>query len=104
MASVAQLVELRIVAPAVASSHLVVRPRFGLEQALVAQLDRAVDFESKGRRFESFQAYQNFDRRARVAELADAPDLGSGILRCRGSSPLSRTNCVCPVESPNKIS
>ncbi len=25
---------------------------------------------------------------AAVAELADAPDLGSGIVRCGGSSPL----------------
>ena len=29
--------------------------------------------------------------RARVAELADAPDLGSGVLGRGGSSPLSRT-------------
>ena len=28
---------------------------------------------------------------ARVAELADAPDLGSGAFGLRGSSPLSRT-------------
>jgi hypothetical protein len=28
---------------------------------------------------------------ARVAELADAPDLGSGSERIRGSSPLART-------------
>jgi hypothetical protein len=26
-----------------------------------------------------------------VAELVDAPDLGSGIARCGGSSPLART-------------
>ncbi len=31
-----------------------------LENALVAQLDRAVDFESKGRRFESYQARHFF--------------------------------------------
>jgi hypothetical protein len=30
--------------------------------------------------------------RARVAELADAPDLGSGSERIRGSSPLARTS------------
>ena len=29
--------------------------------------------------------------RARVAELADAPDLGSGVFGHRGSNPLSRT-------------
>ena len=34
----------------------------------------------------------NFGAIARVAELADAPDLGSGIARCAGSSPVSRTN------------
>ena len=30
-------------------------------------------------------------RNAGVAELVDAPDLGSGIARCGGSSPLART-------------
>ena len=30
-------------------------------------------------------------RPARVAELADAPDLGSGEVTLRGSSPLPRT-------------
>lgn len=29
--------------------------------------------------------------RAGVAELVDAPDLGSGIERCEGSSPFTRT-------------
>ncbi len=28
---------------------------------------------------------------AGMAELADAPDLGSGIFRCAGSSPVTRT-------------
>ena len=36
--------------------------------------------------------YYNFSRYAGVAELADAPDLGSGALRRGGSSPFSRTN------------
>ena len=27
-----------------------------------------------------------------MAELADAPDLGSGTARCAGSSPVTRTN------------
>ena len=31
---------------------------------------------------------------ARVAELADAPDLGSGTVRCGGSSPSVRTTLV----------
>ena len=34
-----------------------------------------------------------------MAELADAPDLGSGTVRCAGSSPVTRTNsnqiCRC---------
>ena len=30
-------------------------------------------------------------RYAGVAELADAPDLGSGIFRCAGSIPVTRT-------------
>ena len=88
MADVAQLVERWIVAPVVASSILVIRPTL----ALVAQLDRAVDFESKGRRFESYQArhFSSIARHARVAELADAPDLGSGILTMwEFKSPLS---------------
>src|SRR5689334_20198042 len=39
---------------------------------------------------------------ARVAELADAPDLGSGVHGRRGSSPLSRTNIgqSCSPASP----
>ena len=32
-----------------------------------------------------------------VAELADAPDLGSGALRRGGSSPFSRTNFIAPL-------
>ena len=80
-------------APVVASSSLVIRPRIHIKRlALVAQLDRAVDFESKGRRFESYQArhFSSIARHARVAELADAPDLGSGILTMwEFKSPLS---------------
>ena len=33
-----------------------------------------------------------------MAELADAPDLGSGALRRGGSSPFSRTNFIAPFE------
>ena len=29
-----------------------------------------------------------------MAELADAPDLGSGIARCAGSSPVTRTMLI----------
>ena len=42
--------------------------------------------------------YYNFSRYAGVAELADAPDLGSGALRRGGSSPFSRTNFIAPFE------
>ncbi len=43
------------------------------------------------------QVLQLFDfRRARVAELADAPDLGSGGLNRGGSSPPFRTNQFIP--------
>ena len=33
-----------------------------------------------------------------MAELADAPDLGSGALRRGGSSPFSRNNFIAPLE------
>ena len=33
-----------------------------------------------------------------MAELADAPDLGSGALRRGGSSPFSRTHFIAPFE------
>ena len=42
--------------------------------------------------------YYSFSRYAGVAELADAPDLGSGALRRGGSSPFSRTNFIAPLE------
>ena len=35
---------------------------------------------------------------ADVAELADAPDLGSGIFRCAGSIPVIRTKNPCSLE------
>lgn len=124
------MVEHQIVDLAVAGSSPVFHPN-RVVSALVAQLDRAPDFESVGRRFESFRAQrfgflkfychgplaqlveqQTLNLRvkgsiplrlntwrtslrgktctARVVKLADTPDLGSGTLRCRGSSPLSR--------------
>ena len=54
MVGVAQLVEHRVVAPAVVGSNPITHPIF----APVAQLDRAPDFESVGRRFESCRARQ----------------------------------------------
>ena len=35
---------------------------------------------------------------APVAKLVDAPDLGSGGLRCVGSSPIGRTKCRPPID------
>ena len=52
MVGVAQLVELQIVVLAVAGSNPVIHPL----TAFVAQLDRAPDFESVGRRFDSCRA------------------------------------------------
>jgi hypothetical protein len=63
---VAQMVEHRVVAPVVEGSIPFTHPIFlasifisSLRKfAPVAQLDRAPDFESVGRRFESCRAYQ----------------------------------------------
>lgn len=48
------MVERQIVVLIVAGSNPVFHPR--LTNALVAQLDRVTDFESAGRRFESYRA------------------------------------------------
>ena len=59
MEDVAQLVERRFVVPNVAGSSPVILPSFNPKRwgyAPVAQLDRASDFESAGRRFESCRA------------------------------------------------
>ena len=59
MEDVAQSVERRFVVPNVAGSSPVILPIFFppvWDFALVAQLDRASDFESAGRRFESCRA------------------------------------------------
>ena len=53
MVGIAQLVERGIVVPEATGSSPVTHPFF----ALVAQLDRASDFESEGRRFESYRVY-----------------------------------------------
>jgi hypothetical protein len=58
MVRIAQLVEHRIVDPGVAGSIPVSHPI--LKFAPVAQLDRASDFESVRRGFESLQAYQKY--------------------------------------------
>ena len=59
MVDIVQLVEHQIVVLDVAGSSPVIHPS-GLikagERAPVAQLDRAPDFESVGRRFESYRA------------------------------------------------
>ena len=46
---------------------------------------------------EFYTWYYYFSWDAGVAELADAPDLGSGALRRGGSSPFSRTNFIAPL-------
>ena len=56
MVRVAQLAEHQVVALVVVGSSPITHPI--LPQAPVAQLDRAPDFESVGRRFESCRAYQ----------------------------------------------
>ena len=58
MVGVAQLVEHRVVASVVVGSNPITHPTFS---APVAQLDRAPDFESVGRRFESCRAYQKIE-------------------------------------------
>ena len=67
---------------------------FGFVYAPVAQLDRAPDFESVGRRFESYRAYMKHGLPARMAELADALDLGSSAARCGGSTPPPRMKLI----------
>ena len=53
MVGIAQLVEHGIVVPEAMGSSPITHPSF----APVAQLDRASDFESEGRRFESYRVY-----------------------------------------------
>ena len=60
MVGVAQPVEHQVVALDAAGSSPVTHPIFLPKNAPVAQLDRAPDFESVGRRFESCRAYQLF--------------------------------------------
>ena len=58
MVGVAQLVEHWVVAPVAEGSSPFTHPIPLFISAPVAQLDRAPDFESVGRRFESCRAYQ----------------------------------------------
>ncbi len=55
----------------------------------VAQLVRALACGAGGRGFKTHHPPQVIF--ARMAELVDAPDLGSGTARCVGSSPIPRT-------------
>ncbi len=61
MVGVAQLAEHQVVALGVVGSSPITHPIFSFfqSQAPVAQLDRASDFESAGRGFESLRARQN---------------------------------------------
>src|SRR5262249_37696006 len=72
LATIAQLVEHRTVAPRVSGSSPLGRPRF---HAPVAQLDRASDFESEGRGFNSL--------RARCSNSATRLKTLSSTARCR---------------------
>ena len=82
MEDVAQSVEHRFVVPNVAGSSPVILPNSqsihdGLS-APVAQLDRASDFESAGRRFESCRVYR--------LHYEQSPCLDSIAQRCRPDS------------------
>ena len=76
MVDVAQLVELRIVTPAVEGSIPFVHP--------ISPFSRLQD------RFSGLRG----NLVARVAKLVDAPDLGSGSERSEGASPFSRTIAI----------
>ena len=56
-----------------------------LNNAPVAQLDRAVDFESEGRRFESCRARMNFVLHGSLAQLVEQLTLNQ---RATGSIPV----------------
>ena len=56
--------------------------------ALVAQLDRAPDFESGGRGFESLRARQQIRKLLRPRQFGDATSSGPGTRRGRKSRPL----------------
>ena len=45
------------------------------------------------------RSYNKFKEYADVAELVDAPVLGTGIERCGGSSPFIRTKVIFPDSS-----
>lgn len=76
MVGVAQLVELRIVIPAVEGSNPFVHPNF----LQIVDLQRVA----------SWLEYEKIDD-AKVAELVDALDLGSSVLRRESSSLSFRT-------------
>jgi hypothetical protein len=81
---VAQLVEHRVVAPVVVGSSPITHPISSFQRPLpnrcsgnglqpcapVAQLDRAPDFESVGRRFESCRAYQKIKQMVKQSPSA----------------------------------
>ncbi len=53
--------------------------------------EQCYQFGQKRETCQTLAIMSSLMRVARVAELADAPDLGSGVLGRGGSSPLSRT-------------
>jgi hypothetical protein len=62
-----------------------------MQSVPVAQLDRVLDYESRGREFESLRA-RHLCRSAEVAELADARDSKSRGVTRAGSSPAFGTS------------
>jgi hypothetical protein len=73
MVGVAQLVRVPGCGPGGRGFEPLHSPHFGIcNYAPVAQLDRVADFESVGRRFESYRAYQNIKRgKGPLAQLAE---------------------------------
>ena len=65
---VAQLAEYRVVAPGVVGSSPIALPIHQMLSAPVAQMDRAPDYESVGRRFESCRACQLFNFSNTIAQ------------------------------------
>ena len=84
MVGIAQLVERGIVVPEVMGSSPVTHPF-----APVAQLDRASDFESEGRRFESYRVY-GVSSCGCIAQLAEHRTLNPQVEGSIPSTPTSK--------------
>ena len=82
------MVECHLAKVKVASSNLVTRSR---DQALVAQLDRASDYESEGRGFESLRAHQQkgTEGKRKDAVIAQSVERILGKDKVTGSIPVN---------------